>query len=289
MENEKISDDNEILINNDEQKASIHTVNQDISKALSGSSARLVKKAISVAKEQEEIETERTLDSNLNKFLFGLAILFFITSAGFLIWSFQKKGNNITVEPIIMYQGLITYEQTKVIGDFEPKPSLMNQKFKDAETAVTNNGITRFRFKNVDPVSTANLIQAFDWKPGDKFLGGLENTFDFGMYVKGDKKSPFILFKTNGSDQSFSGFSLWEDGVLFDLGEMFSINAKTAFDPIYQKKFENITIESHDGRILYDTNNNPILIMIFVDDTHALVTNSKEVVTEILNRVILKK
>ncbi|MBP6912879.1 MAG: hypothetical protein KBB86_03010 [Candidatus Pacebacteria bacterium] len=281
--------DEDILINQGGQKASIHTVNQDISKALSGSSARVVKKAIDVAKEQEQIETERTLDSNLNKFLFSLAILFFIASAGFLVWSLQKKDRTATIEPVIMYQGLITYEQTKVIGDFEAKPSLMNQKFKDAETAVTSSGITRFRFKNIDPVSTTNLIQAFGWKPGDKFTGGLENTFDFGIYAKDEKKYPFILFKTNGSDQAFSGFSLWEDDVLFDLGEMFAINAQTAFDPIYQKKFENVTIASHDGRILYDADKNPLLIMIFIDDTHALVTNSKEVVNEILNRVILKK
>ncbi len=289
MEKEKTNKNEDILIDQGGQKASIHTVNQDISKALSGSSARLVKKAIDVAKEQEEIETERTLDSNLNKFLFSLAILFLISSVGFLIWSFQKKDHSVTIDPIIMYQGLITYEQTKVIGDFEAKPSLMNQKFKDAETAVTAQGITRFRFKNIDPVSTANLIQAFGWKPGDKFTGGLENTFDFGIYTKGEKKSPFILFKTNGSDQAFSGFSFWEDGILFDLGQMFTINAQTAFDPIYQKKFESITIESHDGRVLYDADNNPLLIMIFVDDTHALVTNSKEAVVEILNRVILKK
>jgi preprotein translocase subunit SecG len=279
----------DILIDQGGQRASIHTVNEDISKALSGSSARVVKKAISVAKEQEEIEHEKTLDSNLNKFLFGLAILFLVTSIGFLIWSIQKKGNNVTVDPIIAYQGLVTYEQVQVIGDFESKPSLMNQKFKDAEAVVASKGITRFRFKNVDPVNTTNLIEAFGWKPGPKFLGGLENTFDFGIYFNGEKKSPFIMFKTNGSDQSFSGFSLWEDNVLFDLGQMFSINAQTAFDPIYQKKFENITIESHDGRVLYDADNNPILIMIFIDDTHALITNSKQAVVEILNRLLLKK
>lgn len=279
----------DILIDQGGQRASIHTVNEDISEALSGSSARVVKKAISVAKEQEEIEHEKTLDSNLNKFLFGLAILFLVTSIGFLIWSIQKKGNNVMVDPIIAYQGLVTYEQVQVIGDFESKPSLMNQKFKDAEAVVVSKGITRFRFKNVDPVNTANLIEAFGWKPGPQFLGGLENTFDFGIHISGEKKSPFILFKTNGSDQSFSGFSLWEDNVLFDLGQMFSINAQTAFDPIYQKKFENITIESHDGRVLYDADNNPILIMIFIDNTHALITNSKQAVVEILNRLLLKK
>lgn len=289
MEQEKVEKNEDILIDQGGQKASIHTVNQDISKALSGSSARLVKKAISTAKEREDIEKERTLASNLNKFLFILAILFFIISAGFLVWGIKSKDRGVTIAPFLTYQGLITYEQTKIIGEYEPKPSLMNQKFKDAEALTTEQGITRFRFKNIDPVGTNNLIQSFGWKPGEKFTNGLENTFDFGLYVKGDKKSPFILFKTNGSDQAFSGFSLWEDGVLFDLGQMFSINAQTAFDPIYQKKFESVTIESHDGRILYDADRNPLLIMIFVDDTHALVTNSKEAVVEILQRVILKK
>lgn len=288
-----MQDDSEDILIKQGVKRAIHTVNQDISSALSGSSARTVKKAIETAKDQELLKQERTLSLSINKMWFILTMVLLVGSAGVLIWGIETKNNSLAVDPILTYQGLITYDQTKVIGDFEPKASLMNQKFKDADKEVAQTGITRFRFKNVDPVSSTNLIKAFEWKLSSTFSSGLESAFDFGVYqtktTDGTVNSPFVLFKTNGSDQSFAGFSMWESNVLFDLGQIFNINAKTALDPIYQKKFTNITIESHDGRALYDDNGNPLIIMIFIDENHALVTNSKQAVVEILKRVILKK
>lgn len=284
MENEE-----NILIDQGAKKASIHTANEDISRALSGTSAKIVKETIDDALEKEEIRKEETLSSGKNKVLFFATLLFFIGSAGFFVWGIQKKDRSITIDPLVSYQGIITYDQTKNMGDFEQKGTLLLQKYKDAMQQVTTDGITRFRFNNVDPVSTKTLIDTFGWKPGNKFQTGLTNAFDFGVYHSKDKNYPFILFKTIGTDQSFAGFSLWEDGILFDLGDMFSVNAQTAYDPIYQKKFEPITIESHDGRVLYDVDGNPLLIMIFLDENHALVTNSREAVAKILERVILKK
>lgn len=278
-----------ILIDQGAKKASIHTANEDISRALSGTSAHIVKETIDQANEKEQIRKEQTLASNKNKILFFITLLFFTASAGFFVWGIQKKDRSVTIDPTVSYQGIITYDQTKNIGDFEAKASLLMQKFKTAEGEVINDGITRFRFNNIDPVSTKTLIETFGWKPGNKFQTGLENTFDFGVYRQAEKNYPFILFKTIGTDQSFAGFSLWEDNILFDLGDMFSVNAQTAYDPIYQKKFVPISIESHDGRVLYDADNNPLLIMIFLDENHALITNSREAVAKILERVILKK
>lgn len=283
----------DILINQGAKKASIHTVNEDISNALSGSSAKTVSDAIYIAKKQKEFEEAKTLASATNKMWFILTILVLLSSAGFLIWTVNQKDKNITVEPVPVYQGIVTYDSVQTIGDFETKSSLLKQKFIEGEKSLTSKGLIRFRFKNIDPVGPDNLIKGFDWKLSPKFTSGLESSFDFGVYISKNnnlqKNSPFILFKTDGSDQSFSGFSLWEDDILFDLGEIFKINAQTALDPIYQKRFENITIESHDGRVLYDADGNPLVIMIFIDENHALVTNSKEAVVEILRRVILKK
>lgn len=289
MEPEK----DDILINQGAKKASIHTVNEDISNALSGSSAKTVSDAIYIAKKQKEFEEAKTLASATNKMWFILTIIILLSSAGFLIWTVDQKDRDTTVEPIPVYQGLVTYDDTKIIGDFETKSSLLKQKFAEAEKTLASKSLVRFRFKNIDPVSADNLIKGFDWKLSSKFTSGLETSFDFGVYVSKNnspqKNSPFILFKTDGSDQSFSGFSLWEDDILFDLGEIFKINAQTALDPIYQKKFENITIESHDGRVLYDADGKPLIIMIFIDENHALVTNSKEAVVEILKRAMLKR
>lgn len=289
MENEK----DDILINQGAKKASIHTVNEDISNALSGSSAKTVSDAIYIAKKQKEFEDAKTLASTTNKMWFILTIIVLLSSAGFLIWTVNQRDKNITIEPIPVYQGLVTYDDIKIIGDFETKSSLLKQKFTETEKTLSSKGLVRFRFKNIDPVSAENLIKGFDWKLSPKFTNGIETSFDFGVYVSknngAQKNSPFILFKTDGSDQSFSGFSLWEDGILFDLGEIFKINAQTALDPIYQKRFENITIESHDGRVLYDADGQPLIIMIFIDENHALVTNSKEAVVEVLKRVMLKK
>src|SRR5574343_238798 len=285
MENENEN----ILIDQGAKKASIRTANEDISRALSGSSARIVKETIDYANEQEILKKEETLKTGKNKLLFFGTMLLFIASAGFLVWGIQRKDRSITIDPIVSYQGLITYDKTLPIGDFEPKQSLMLQKFKKYENENQTPGIVRFRFSNIDPVSTNNLIEAFGWRPGSKFQTGLENTFDFGVYNDGSKNYPFILFKTLGTDQAFAGFSLWEDNVLFDLGEMLSVNAQTAYDPIYQKKFENITIESHDGRVLYDADGNALVRMIFLDEKHALVTNNIEAVQKIIDRVILKK
>lgn len=288
---------NDILIDQGGKKPRMHTVNEDIAKTLSGSSAKTVSDAINLAKEQERFEKSRTLSSGENKFWFALGVLFLLTSAGFFIWSIEQKQHDISIEPILLYQGIVTYDQVRIIGNFEPTSSLLFQKFKDIENEVKNTGLVRFKFSNIDPVSSSNLIEAFNWKPGNRFTTGLGNTFDFGVYkiktitneVETIKSHPFILFETNGTDQSFSGFSLWEDNILFDLNEMFEFNTQTTLDPIYQKKFENIVIESHDGRVLYDADENPLIIMIFIDSKHALITNSKEVVREFLKRLSLRK
>ncbi|OGI72657.1 hypothetical protein A3J61_01295 [Candidatus Nomurabacteria bacterium RIFCSPHIGHO2_02_FULL_38_15] len=280
----------DILISQGAQKASIRTVDQDVSRALSGASAQIVREALDLDREKTVFKKEGSLASNKNKLWLALTLIALITITGLAIWTIQKKDKSITVEPVIIYSGLVTYDQTKTIGNFEPKSSILKKQIVDAKSEAPAIGLTRFRFVNIDPVGTNDLLKAFDWKLSPKFSSGLETTFDFGVYTDTEQKqAPFILFKTIGTDQSFLGFSLWEDNILFDLGEIFNVNAQTALDPIYQKKFVNITIESHDGRILYDADNNPLMIMIFVDENHALVTNSKEAVKEILKRVILKK
>lgn len=278
-----------ILIEQGAKKASIHTANDDISKALSGSSARIVKDTIDFAREKESLKKEETLESSKNKILFGLTILFFASSAFFIILGFQKQEVDISVDPVVAYQGIVTYDNTINIGEFEPKRSLILEKIKKAKQENSKIGISRFRFSNIDPVSSDVLIESLEVNPGVRFKSTIKNFIDIGIYNDGQKNYTFMLISTDGTDQSFAGFSLWENNILFDLGEILEVNAQTAFDPIYQKKFEPITIESKDGRVLRDAEGNIILVMIFIDENHALITNEKQVVKKILDRVLLKK
>lgn len=278
-----------ILIEQGAKKASIHTANDDISKALSGSSARIVKDTIDFAREKESLKKEETLESSKNKILFGLTILFFASSAFFIILGFQKQEVDISVDPVVAYQGIVTYDSTINLGEFEPKRSLILEKIEKAKQENSKSGISRFRFSNIDPVSSDVLIESLEINPGVRFKGTIKNFIDIGVYNDGQNNYPFVLINTDGTDQSFAGFSLWENNILFDLGEILEVNAQTAFDPIYQKKFEPITIESKDGRVLRDAEGNIILIMIFIDENHALITNEKQVVKKVLDRVLLKK
>lgn len=273
----------------DSQKIGIHTVKDDLSMALSGNSARTVKKAIDDARAEENVTRNRNLRSNKNKFLFGLSIILLVVATILIVLGLGKRNFGATVEPQIIYPGLITYDDTKIIGEFEPKPSLMKKKWLDANVDLKM-GLTRLRFQNIDPVKTKDLVEAFGWEMSAILKGNLGPVIDFGFYKnENDNVSPFILIQTLGTDQAFAGFSTWEDKILFDLGEVFNFNDLAALDPIYQKQFESILIQSHDGRVLYDDNGQIVLIMIFLDESHAVVTNSKEAVTEILKRVILNK
>lgn len=278
-----------ILIEQGAKKASIHTANDDISKALSGSSAKTVKETIDFSRTKELLKKEETLESGKNKILFGLTITLFIASSLFVIWGIQKRDTSVTVEPVVSYQGIITYDNTINIGEFEPKRSLILEKFEQSKNTNIAPGLSRFRFSNVDPVSADTIISALEIEPGIKFKSTIKNFIDFGVYNDQNKNYPFILISTDGTDQSFAGFSLWETKILLDLGDFLDINAQTAFDPIYQKRFEPVVIESRDGRALKDAEGNIILIMIFVDENHALITNNTVVVKNILQRVLLKK
>ncbi len=117
------------------------------------------------------------------------------------------------------------------------------------------------------------------------FSRSLDPDYMIGIYAY-DVDAPFILLTTSDYARTYSGVLKWEDGMVSDLGEIFSIPNQTVSTPYV---FHDESIRNKDLRFIRDQNDKTILVYGFLDPHTLLITQNENVFTALLGKFITTK
>jgi len=122
----------------------------------------------------------------------------------------------------------------------------------------------------------------------DNFLIGFMNG-----YIPGStdtSRDAFILLQMRSFTDIFPDMRIWEDKMFNDLHGLFDIGLAPETAYLLTKDFDNGIVQNKNARILHRVdskgNNRIVLMYVFVDDTHVVITRSEEVVREIITRLL---
>jgi hypothetical protein len=119
-----------------------------------------------------------------------------------------------------------------------------------------------FFVRYLETQAPASLIRAFDPLFYLGFLG--PNSGE-------STNHPFILVKLDSFENAFPGMLLWESTMGKDLLPLISPTA----DPSNPNKFQDITIQNKDARILKDSSGSTVLLYSFYDNNFLIITDNE--------------
>lgn len=107
--------------------------------------------------------------------------------------------------------------------------------------------------------------------------GALARSFDslFMLGItQGEVGKPFILIKLKSFEQAFPGMLEWEENLREDLLPLF-ISTEELASVSSENKFQDITIENKDARVLKNDAGNTVILYTFIDNEILLITSDE--------------
>ena len=107
-------------------------------------------------------------------------------------------------------------------------------------------------------------------------------SYMLGVHIrKSDgKPSRFMVFNTENYNNSFAGMLIWENNLLADIQELYSIEYSYGKDD-----FIDSVISNTEVRLLENINGEPLIIYAFTDKQTLVITDNEETFIEIVHRL----
>jgi len=270
------------------EQGAIRTYEKDMEQALHGEQSALVKETIERAREDQHARGSIARERSKNQILVWISVLFICGSVGvmYYVWNIKQESAIPAIPAVVP---VVFFDTTTEANILPATKETVQETILEAKKTETKPGTLHrilFTDETKNPAGSMLIFQSLGWHIDEFLIHSLTGRSEVGIYTNADgTKSPFILGTTDGSDAAYRGLAVWEAKALEDTAMLFNISTATINDPIYQKGFAQITIKNKDGRALYDEQNKPLIIIEFLDNNHFIVTNSKDAVKEVLNRL----
>ena len=272
----------------------VETYAQDMAKAIEGNKEGLIKKIIHEEEEHEAQKKNLSPKSRKNRLFMFVGIIFIVLALIVLIFLafFNKKINTVSVVP--QMASLIFTDQT----DFKAIDGL--DKNKIIETISNQVNSTKIKIGGIDGIYLTENNKVIGFKEFNSLIKSsltlgqislINENFLLGDFFSGIKQtSPtagdlFILLKVNSFSGIFPIMQIWENKMLYDLGEFFGINISSETSYLFTKNFEDGIVANKNARILKDNNGNIVLMYVFADDNSIIISNSESAVNEVILRL----
>jgi len=132
-------------------------------------------------------------------------------------------------------------------------------------------------------VGSKEFLSFIDVRPPSRVRSFLEDRFMFGFYT-GTVDSPFIMFKITSYDHAFAGMLEWEDTIVSDLRNIFTLGSISP-----NLFFKDIVINNRDARILLGQSGETILLYSFLDANTLLIATNSQTFNEVARRFALPR
>lgn len=100
-----------------------------------------------------------------------------------------------------------------------------------------------------------------------------------------DNTDVFLLFKVNKIKDVFSQVRIWENKMFSDLHDIFGVPLSIDTSYLLTKNFEDSIVQNKNARVLLDNTGKIVLMYVYIDESHIVITNTERTAKEILFRV----
>lgn len=210
-------------------------------------------------------------------------IIALITGIAFGAYYFLfKKEPPIEAPSIKPPESIIFSEQKETIQlKSEQKKELIDSIRKTHETPIALNTIltTSFLLENSKEYTTSRrFFEILGIAPPSNLTQALDDNFTFGVYYF-KKNNPFLILKIHSLDLALSGALSWEKNMANSLKDVLPISIPE------NQNFRDKTISNRDARILYDANNNPVLIYALSNQQYLIISTDLDTFNEVIRRL----
>lgn len=227
---------------------------------------------------EETIQTSKA-------FLLAGGIVLLVAGLAAAGWFFFKKEKSPETSVFEPPKSLVFSDKRQIITlKSESRLQLINLIQKTLDSAIALNTILDIPILLESPqakefLKARRFFEVLEIEPPSNFTQSLEGNFTLGVfYFK--KNSPFLILKIRSFDLALAGALDWEKNMARDLKEILSIQNV----PATENRFQDKIIKNRDARILYDPDNNPVLIYAFFNKQYLVITVDFDTFEEILRR-----
>lgn len=264
----------------------VQTYVDDMTDAIEHSQGGVIKNMIHEQEASEILKKELSPESKKNKF-FMLISFVLVFCATLLLSFFYFRTHNNTVEPEKQFQQLIfndasTFTEVKDLTKDQIAQTVLN---KVNNTKVKSGGVEGIYL--TENQNIIGLRKFIDYIKGNFVAGDLVfvgDNFLMGV-VNGETKNFFILIKVRSTADVFDAFQAWENKMFSDLQGFFDIAISPETKYLLTKEFQDGIIQNKNARILYDGDNEIVLMYIFADDNSVVVADNENAVREVMLRL----
>ncbi len=269
----------------------VQTYAEDMAKVIEdGKSEGIIKNIIHGAEENEKEKRKSSPDAKRNKLFMLLGFVLFVTGIILLVFFISKKESP-TVPVEKQFTPLIFNDKSSFIETAGLSKDQVAQAVlaKTRGTTVKLGGVEGIYLtsnKKVLGLREFILLIKSSFIPGesifvsDNFLMGVANNAD---------KDFFLLMKVRSSADVFESLRLWESKMFFDLHRFFGVELTADAKYLLTKEFQDGVVENKNARILYDNNNQIIMMYVFANETSIIFSNTENAVHEVMLRLASSK
>ena len=277
--------------NNEIKNKNVQTFAGDMAGILETDKAGLIKKIIHGEEEAEKEKRNLSPESKKNQFFMLVSfLLLFVALAIVSFFFLSREASTVPVEK--QFVSLIFNDQSSFIEvDGLNKDKIVEAVLnKVILTKVKVGGIEgMYLISNKKIVGLREFISLIkgNLAPNnfidDNFLLGVINNSTSTDSLLG--RDFFVLIKVRSVTDVFDSLRAWEDKMFSDLHGFFAIDISSETKYLLTKDFDDSIVENKNARILYDKDNQIVMMYIFADDTSLVVTNAKNATREIILRL----
>ncbi len=274
---------------NDKLKSKkIETYTEDMVKALGNDKGGLIRKIIHEEEEHEMLKVNLSPKSRKNRLFMFISITLIILGLGLLIFLafFNEKINTVPVTP--QFTSIIFTDQTDfmAIDGFTKDQITKTVLNQISNTKVKGGGINGiYLTENKKIVGFKRFVSLIKGSLTLDQVGFVSDNFLLGTLNDGTKDF-FMLFKANSFADIFPVMNNWENKMLYDLYEFLGVNISPEINYLFTKNFEDGIVANKNARILRNNDGKIILMYVFIDDSHVIVTNSELATLEVVLRLV---
>ncbi len=203
----------------------------------------------------------------------------------------EKAKQNVPIQ-IAKEEAIISYDEISSIDSTDGLADKIITIKKEVTEGSKAGSIKYISISNnvagvKEKIVTKDLFSSLGFSASSSLVRALSNTFMVGTYSM-DKPHLFMIFEIKDYDYAYSGMLEWEKTLVVDFLNLFEIDTNETKLQIGGRKWSDLIINNWDSRTFSNENGNVVLYYLFNNKNYLIVTDNKETINEIINKLIVK-
>lgn len=277
----------------EKQNNNIETYTKDMLHILENGGDGIVKKIIHQEEERENLKKGIHKTSLQNKFfIFGGSILILLAFLSIIFFFFNRVLYIIDVP--VQFTPIVFLDKSSFleISDLSKDKIVNIISNKVNMSQVKNGGVEGiYLTENKKVIGYKRFLSLIEGDLGQNNTNIIKDNFLLGLVKQENinNQNLFILMKVLSFTDAFPIMQTWENKMFLNLHRFFDIDITPENEYLLNTNFKDGIIQNKNARILYDKNNQIVFMYVYIDETSIIITNTENVVREIIIRLTSSK